>query len=339
MTIENSSYFQDPLPDNRNGDLAPLQKIKARTAMYAQIGQCLGLLFLGSFFFIGILAGVGSSAAPMDPMVAAGLFVLSVPFILGAIWPGVKAVRLAADLRSSRVEQASGEITWRRGRYRAVTAGRSLDLAGVELEAGEQMFFFLPRSGRVVSAETLMPDTPEHIRQLLLRALAESNHFKIGFLDDFRQGKLGRGRLHQLERIWTAPAWILLFALAIFFAFAILASQNPENPIEVPLFLVLAVSSLVLVGYLAAGIVPTIDVLNERLVLQEGTFRKERVVTGSGRSQSVRYYYLLDSQRWKISEAAYNALIEGKRYRIFSLPRSKRLVAIEPLESEKSTPA
>ncbi len=337
MAIENTSYFQDPLPDNRNGGLAPLQKSKARTALYAQIGQCLGLLFLGSFFFIGILAGIGSSASPMDPTVAAALFVLSLPFILGAIWPGVKAVQLAADLRSGRVEQASGEITWRRGRYRAQTAERQLDLGGIELEAGTQMFYYLPRSGRVVSAETLMPDTPEHVRQLLLRALAESNHFKIGFLDDFRQGRLGRGRLHQLERTWTAPAWILLFALAILIAFAILASQSPADSVLTPLCLVDILAGLVLVGYLAAGIVPTVDVLKGRLILQEGIVRKERVVTGSGRSQSVRYYYLMDSQRWKISNAAYNALIEGKRYRIYSLPRSKRLVAVEPLEPDATS--
>jgi hypothetical protein len=43
------------------------------------------------------------------------------------------------------------------------------------------------------------------------------------------------------------------------------------------------------------------------------------------------YYYVVGSYKFQVSEAAYNALFEGKPYRIYFVPRSKRLVSIELL--------
>ena len=50
------------------------------------------------------------------------------------------------------------------------------------------------------------------------------------------------------------------------------------------------------------------------------------------RARNSRYYiYQLGDMKFNVSKAAYNALIEGREYRVYFTPRAKRLVAIEPV--------
>ena len=50
-----------------------------------------------------------------------------------------------------------------------------------------------------------------------------------------------------------------------------------------------------------------------------------------GRGGGSRYYYRVDNLRFQVSRTAYNALVEGLRYRLYFTPRSRTIVAIEPL--------
>jgi hypothetical protein len=57
-----------------------------------------------------------------------------------------------------------------------------------------------------------------------------------------------------------------------------------------------------------------------------------RVTRHVHRARNTRYYtYQVNGLRFRVSMSAYNALIEGREYRIYFAPRSKRLVAIEPI--------
>ena len=43
--------------------------------------------------------------------------------------------------------------------------------------------------------------------------------------------------------------------------------------------------------------------------------------------------YSIDNKSFRVSLSAYNALVEGIRYRPYYLPRSKRVLSVEPLET------
>lgn len=46
------------------------------------------------------------------------------------------------------------------------------------------------------------------------------------------------------------------------------------------------------------------------------------------------HFYMLDGQRFIVSQKGYAALTEGPSYRLYYVPRSKRLVNIEPVPGE-----
>jgi hypothetical protein len=48
-------------------------------------------------------------------------------------------------------------------------------------------------------------------------------------------------------------------------------------------------------------------------------------------SKEPLYYYRLNRLRFPVSEAGYDALIVGRPYRVYYLPRSKILLSLEPL--------
>jgi len=52
-----------------------------------------------------------------------------------------------------------------------------------------------------------------------------------------------------------------------------------------------------------------------------------------GSSTNTSYYYQLGQHKWYVGQGAYNALMEGETYRVYFLPDSDRLLAIEPIEA------
>lgn len=69
------------------------------------------------------------------------------------------------------------------------------------------------------------------------------------------------------------------------------------------------------------------DIWNGKIEYMDG-----QVTRQVRRGRNARYYiYQLGDIKFNVSKAAYNALIEGREYRVYFTPRAKRLVAIEPI--------
>ena len=76
------------------------------------------------------------------------------------------------------------------------------------------------------------------------------------------------------------------------------------------------------------------DALTGQVSVAEGDVRKSYSVESTGRGYSGRttYYYHIGDVHLAVSgKMAYDAMIDGLRYRAYYTPRSKKLVAIEPL--------
>jgi hypothetical protein len=91
------------------------------------------------------------------------------------------------------------------------------------------------------------------------------------------------------------------------------------------LFLLFVALVILRLGLSVARMV--VDLWSGEVSRVEGSVRRQ-----TRRSRYYRsYYYVAGLHRFQVSQAAYNALLEQKSYRIYYAPRSKRLVSIEPL--------
>jgi hypothetical protein len=317
---------------NRRGEMTPGQRLGMKRGVKAAYSNGLVLASLFGFLCLLILVvDVGSRSSHFDQGAAALFGCLTVISIIWGAWSGGRLARALAEVRTGRLEHASGQVVWDRGDYRAAVEGRTLNLSGLRLGAGTYEFYYLPGSGRVVAADLLAAEAPDQAQAQLLHTLAVTVGFNVDWLPDFRQGRLGAGREGRLRRTWLGTGWTLLAAVVVLALFVFLVNANPDSRLIIPLAggeIFLAIG--VLIGVLTA-IRPTLDLLAGQVESAEGPVQKV-VHETHGRYASTFYYYQIGSRLWSVSPVAYRAIIEGERYRVYYLPHDKSLVGIEPIE-------
>lgn len=253
------------------------------------------------------------------------------------------------ELKMGRVVSGTGEILFRRGSYQAVLDGQQLVLGGAgkgDLSPGVQYrFFYLPESRVLLSAEALGPVPEKQAVKGLTEVLAEVNGFDLDSLPENRQGILTGSQLDA----FIQPVLIGLFAVG-FPAGVILYGLYAETGFLRPLRegagpgrvldglnTVTWVIGLVLLGLSLFGVyylVTTgLDFLNREVVYLEGTgLRQRKLERDTDGSTRELYYYLVGGREFKVSEDAYQAFENGRRYRVYFTPRRKRMVNIEVLD-------
>lgn len=73
-----------------------------------------------------------------------------------------------------------------------------------------------------------------------------------------------------------------------------------------------------------------LDISTSEPEVVEGEGRKITRRKSSGKSSRTVYYYVIGDHEFEIPQKAYPALVEGINYRAYFMPRSKRLVTLEP---------
>jgi hypothetical protein len=314
--------------DYPQGPMTEEQQRTAAAAVRAETSP--GLIMAAGFalaFGLILLASQSSSDATSNA-VFGGLLVLSLLLAAAVFW---RRQRLLAEVQAGQLEHATGHVEWKGGRYQAQVPGRTLDLTNFNLAAGSYHFSYLPRSGRVVSARLAAADSPTQAHDELQHALAVANHFNVDDLPAYREGKQGPGRFRRLRRLWSTAGWLLLaaYGLALVFTIMVVADQNsPFAPMVILVAMLLFFFGL---GSVLGDLRPTLDIFGGRVLSSRGQVQKfTRVIRG--RYTVTLYFYTLNGQDWRVSPEAWRALIEGRRYRVYYLPRSKALVGIEPME-------
>lgn len=338
----------EALAANRRGELAPGQKalIVPRLRPVLLAGLVTGLAFVPTALCIGL------NLLPMllseDEWLLLLVFVPMLLAFLGVgVWLGWGALRAGLallDANAGRVEQADGRLAWTGRRYEALTEARRLPLLpGTERMPGAYRFFYLPRSRFVVGAERLfLGGTEADAVAELRRALQDEFRFVDEDLFENQSGQLsarqrqvGLWNLVRAALLWT-PFAVLGLAFACVFPYLTVVrpwQQGEPLPAEawvgglVPL--VLGLLFAVFAG--ATLVTPILDLLAGEVKQVRGPVDKQIITTGSGRSRQTSYYYAVEGQRFRVHAAAYNALIEGRLYRLFYLPRSKKIVGVEVL--------
>jgi hypothetical protein len=176
----------------------------------------------------------------------------------------------------------------------------------------------------VVIAEEARNANAEETSSTLFQALASANYFSLQDLKVNQQGMLSK---RQENGLLLIVALYLVSCMSLAALFTVLIPQILQAVSATLYILILIIGAILLLKFSWSAIQIMGDIWIGKPSSVEGP-----VVRQSRRTRYYRsHYYVSGSHKFQVSESAYNALIEGKSYRIFYVPRSKRLVSMEPI--------
>jgi len=337
MTEKNYyAFFDKPTPQNLEANQRGRLTLEQQSAFeQAAKSQRFMVMFWGVmilavvgfvvFFFWQVAGGDGLLSSPS--VIAMGLVAIGVVLLIQVVSGGdLFYIFPRDDIENGQVESVIGKVIWTGRRYRMVSDSRKLKSLrhGRTLPPpGDYRFYCLPESGLVLMAEELGLMSASQPKDLLLDALARANHFSMEDLEANRTGSLsGRQevRLFGLVSFWVA----LLAAFLLISIFAVQRQTMGGNTLVYLLLGIMAVIAFVRIGWRSVSLIW--DIWGAKADHMDG-----RVTRHIHHARNTRYYtYQLSGMKFRVSMSAYNALLEGREYRVYFAPRSKRLVAIEP---------
>ena len=325
----------DEVAANRSGTLTDGQRRKAQQVSWgAGIVAFLIITAIGGGLALPFVVMFQQEQEPLALIIPALiLLVIGVPVGVVILLNIVRLVLTRQDLAAGEVQAADGQVTWRRTRYAAEWPGRPFwtNNSVSSLVPGPYRFYYLPRSGYVLSAEKLGGmalgtgllgggETPS-LTQVLGRVIG----FSTGDLEANRDSRLGGG---QAARMVTSIIGLGVLALIIlgfcgFVAFNMTVDNGGLSPIPLLFIGAIGLFGPLIIAWSALKIL--LDLLGGRVVMVEG--QVYRTYSSSGKSTT--YYYQVGGKKFSVSLRAYHALVSGPTYRVYYTPRAERLVALE----------
>lgn len=339
--------FADPhfISINRTGRLADRQ----RRVLVWSAGLPLAVVS-----FVGLIAGCGVIAAPLF-LAASAIENLGSPFglLVAAalvVMPCLGSIALAVYIGSlllklfhavmGEVTQVEGRLVWRGNRYRGVTDAGVFDLVErrLELPPGSYRFYVVKGSRAIVGGERLvLGDLAGEPSAEVRRALQGAFDFDDQDLIANRNLMLSDGQKRRRMTaglLNSALVFGLLGAPIVLTPLAFLVLGSPWEALGgflgfIPCLCALPVFAL---GVLFLTQWPYVSDLNAgRLETIEGKLTEREVVSHSNRTTTRHFYYVIDGQRFVTNYAANQASLQGEVYRLYYLPRSRRVVSAEPV--------
>jgi hypothetical protein len=346
MMGQNVMTDSDAVAANRAGELTADQ----RGQLISQSGSfgILGLLLFGLLTFATVkFAGTWLAAHEI-----VGAITLLAIIIVSAIASSrIYSIPMRHRLTNARVEQVPGEVAWNGYQYTPKVDGKRMMFVatGASLPPGHYTFYRLQGTSWVLSAEmaggqALAQATPYPMPAgipsifdpppvqfdpgELTRALAASNWFTE---DDLQSNRAGQMSGHQVRKLLTdirGNLWGMFLAAGFAIFLIYVAAHNGKNmPIQ-NLLVVLLFPAGIIVAVAINCFRDLLDVVARRVYSLDDYVR--RYSHSSGRSPTTLYYQV-GPTRFEVSVKAYNALIEGVRYRVYFAPNTHKLMSIEPL--------
>lgn len=328
---------------NRYGQMAPPQ-VDAFKVAYLWPG--IGFLVLGaviSGFLLLMLGGmIVGMLADGDDEWWIGLIVLIFPVLFGGGF-------LVAGLRNlwtwSRVNAAGslataeGRLVWQRNNYRGIIDGARLSLPGAtELPPGAYRFFYITGVNLIASVERLnLSAAPNETQAEITRALQEALDFNAEDLEANRtlqlSGRQRNGLIAGVLGLTVLLVALLVFPIVMFVGFV--WSEGGFGAVSSSDLLPFLCFGGIMLGVVAVIFWSILSGVREALAgtveSVTGHLQERTEVRGSGKSRHTYYYYVIDGQKFQVTPAAHKASIEGMRYRLFYLPRSKKVMSAEPI--------
>lgn len=335
----NTSNIQDPgeWQANQRGEITEAQNARLNASLGFQSG-CVSLVFIAIlmpfFFTMGVFAIQAFNEAWFFGAFILAMLVLFAVIMfsqVGGLWQAWQRWNaLKRDREGHSIRMGQGQLAFEKGAYNVQAAGRTLRLPisnnACGLKPGATYrFYYLEESGFVLSAEELYPASAAQAQNALLDILASANKFT---LDDLNLNRNGEMTSAQRMRALPNMFFGLLFGLfPLGFGIMLFTSEQDLTSLIFPLIILLIFA--LFAGFMFVN--GLLDLLSQSPLVTEGVGHKEKRTSRSKRSRKTIYYYVIDGTRFQVGQDAYQALVDGERYRVYALPRSKRLLTIEPL--------
>lgn len=196
-------------------------------------------------------------------------------------------------------------------------------------------------------------------KEQILRDLAKAFNFSANSLEANRQGKLAgdqiRSAFLEVVRPLIFAAGCVLAPLSVWtvigmlngrgsssesFAYVLTSIMSPADPWrELGAFKTIVAAIATIGGVVGGALFASrfsmalyFDLLDHTVMIREGRVEssEHEVLRKSGKDPLERYYFHYKSEKFPVSRKAFLALDCGAAYYIYFLPRSRRLVAVEP---------
>ena len=275
-----------------------------------------------------------------------GFFCLAFPLGLAIGYSKRRAIKM--DLNAGLVAQGFGEVRLSGKALHALIEGRELKaIEGaykINLPPGRYQFFFLPRSRYLLSADKL--DRNDKTNEELITLLNQAYHVDRATLQQNQAQKLSaKQRIRTLNDLLLQLCSVILFiflicAVLYFIPVNQLSFNQPQN-INPKLFWAgLSTAGLTLIAILGFGFLSALracklffDLINSRVAAIEGILEK-----GWDSETNANYFWFkIGTEHFEVSRFVHDVGVEGIKYRAYYLPKSKKLVGIEPLEQAALT--
>lgn len=331
------AFFAKPTPENlaaNHSGVLSAQQQKAVETMIAHQRSTLavvgGMLVLAALFMGYLFWKIDASDGALS--INAQLINTAVLLLLGGLFAGLYigdsfVFFIGDDLTNGAVEASVGRVEWSGKRYRMRAGDRLLRSlrSGVALPPpGDYRFYYLPFTGLVVMAEELRGGQADDPASVLLRALAGANRFSQSDLKLNREGVLAAKQEGRLLVRAVLSMVVLLAGAALLVSMSLQISYLTSR---VTFLLLLIIAVVLMLRVTWSGAMTVADLWNGKVASVDGPVTRDMRHSRYGRS----YYYVIDTHRFQVSEAAYHALIEGNSYRVYYVLHSQQLVSIEPL--------
>lgn len=331
----------DDVEANRRGEITPDQnnRLNAMALGKQGCGTSIALLAVFAFFFFFLFSSLldsgGMSWIFLLPLVILMVVILGLSKGLYGWW--MNSRKLKMDRANGVVRSGVGELGYspKKG-FTAKVVDEEFILSSSNEACGllpgvRYNFYYLPESRFVLSVEQLGEISSGQVRLALTNILAQANGFSAEDLQVNQNGEVTQAqRTAGLKKL--VPGLFIMvttFVVGFLILYPYLSSSRLDSNLFPIIFLGGFLAIFAAIGFNMV-LNAFLDFNASAPEVVEGEGHKVTRRKSSGRSSRTVYYYIIGSQEFEVPQKAFPALLEGFTYRAYFMPRTKRLIAIEP---------
>jgi membrane protein YdbS with pleckstrin-like domain len=267
-------------------------------------------LIYGNMLIVALVAGVG---------IVALLYVLI---------NGYRRMRtLEEDFESGQLGYGHGQVLFSNNRLIARINDQTLRVSGdLNLLPGVYQFYYLPKTYWLLAARPEALQNPAEVasdsQESLLEILMKLHHFSLADLEANRSLKPSLNQLAIRKK--RCQLYFLGILVCLVIAAFIIYFGRSNASITMLGYIALFISLIFVLGLFSSA----------RYLRSPGVYRHQGILkkTSTHFQKDRRYYYKIAGASIQVSQADYNAIIEGIEYTVYSTaPKGGELLSIEPV--------